>query len=125
MNMRRPSTDDQLYAWHRAALSGEDPPINDGLPECGWFKTKLVKGGAWVPVRIWVEPVTDENGELTEPEILKCSVGSEMKDPARIWTYLTPITKEDYDALVYRITTTPQMMDGSQRVDLTQEAMRP
>lgn len=124
--MRQPSPMARLYAWHRAALAGHAPPIHEGLPECGWFKARMVKGGPWVPVKIYVQRDIDpETGELTSPEVLRCEVGSEERDPARMWTYLTPISRADFEALAFLITNTPQMFDPRQKVDLTNGAMRP
>ena len=123
--IRQPSPAARLYAWHKAALAGEAPPIHDSLPECGWFKRKMVKGGPWVPVRIFVRRDIDpDTGELTGPEILVADVDGKLADPARHWTYLTPISKRDYDALLFRQSTVPGMADSEKPLDLTKEPIR-
>ncbi|MBS8227133.1 hypothetical protein [Vannielia litorea] len=119
--IRQPSSLSQLYAWHRAALAGENPPRHDGLPECGWFKRRLVKNGPWVPVRIYIEREIDPaTGELTCDEIMRIEVeGLDGGDPANHWTYLTPITRREFDHLVdYRLRDS-RMLDARQRIDLS------
>lgn len=123
--MRQPSPAAELYAWHRAAVAGEAPPIHDGLPECGWFKRRLVKGGPWVPVRIFVRREIDmDTGELLGPEILVADVDGKLDDPARHWTYLTPIARSEYEALLYRQSIVPGMADSQKPLDLTKEPIR-
>jgi hypothetical protein len=125
--IRQPSTIAQLYAWHRAAVAGENPPRHDGLPECGWFKRKLIKGGPWVPVRIYVDREIDpDTGELAAPEALRCEVeGLDGGDPADHWTYLTAISREEYNHLVdYRLRDS-RMLDARRRIDLSEQPTAP
>lgn len=99
--MRRPTPEAEAYAWHRAAINGERPPVIEGEPECGFFSMRMVKGGPRVPARIWLDQDIDpETGELTAPEILRCEINGESRDPYRVWTSLRPITEEAYHALV-------------------------
>ena len=99
--MRVPSPASQLYAWHRAALAGDNPPIHDGLAECGFYKTKIVRGGPWAAVEIKVERDIDfETGELTAPERLVAICDGERRNPANLWTYLTPISRDEHRALI-------------------------
>ncbi|WP_333826889.1 hypothetical protein [Pararhodobacter sp.] len=124
--IRRPSTKAQQYAWHRAALSGSNPPQHDGLPECGWFRTRFVTGGPWVPVRIWCEQEIDpETGELLTDERLCCEADGMRRDPAKIWTYLEPISRADFEQLSDRREAIPAMAATMARLDLTERAMRP
>lgn len=124
--MRQPTPVSCLYAWHRAALDGRLPPVHDGLPECGWFKTRLVKGGPWVPVEIRIDREIDPlTGELTSPEEYRCEVDGMRRDPARIWTFLTPISRAEFKALAARREAIPEMAATMVRLDLTQGAMRP
>lgn len=95
---RTPTNNNRAYAWHRAALAGEKPPIHT-TPECGWFARRLVKGGPLLPARIYFEaPVDAETGELTGDEILKCVVGGQERDPETEWLWLAerPISREKY-----------------------------
>lgn len=115
-----------LYAWHRAAIAGDNPPRHEGLPECGWYRTRLVKGGPWVPVRIWCQQKVDQmTGELTAPEEFRCEADGMRRDPARMWTFLTPITRADFEALSARREAIPAMAATMARLDLTEKAIRP
>lgn len=124
--IRRPTPTAELYAWHRAALADPKTPRHDGLPECGWFKTRLVKDGPWVPAKIWVErdidPVT---GELTAPEEYRAEVDGMSRDPAKIWTFLKPISRAEFDELAACQKDLPQMAATMARLDLTEGAIRP
>jgi len=125
--IRRPTSFASSLAWHRAAVSGEEPPRHDGLPECGWFKRRMIKGGPWVPVRIYLDRQIDPaTGELTEDERFCCEVeGLDGGDPADHWTYLTPITREEFNHLVdYRLRDS-RMLDARQRIDLSQSPTLP
>lgn len=65
---------------------------------------RRVKGGPWVPVLIWCEQITDEYGDLTQDEVIRADVFGDAEDPAKIWTHLRPITKDEYDRLTaYRL----------------------
>ena len=124
--MRRPSSISQLYAWHRAALAGDAPPQHDGIPEAGWYRTRLVRGGPWVPVEIRVEREIDiTTGELAAPERLVCEVDGMRRNPASIWTNLQPISRADFDALSARREAIPAMAATMARLDLTEKAIRP
>lgn len=99
--MRIPTPSDQLYAWHWKALHGL-APVNDGTPQCGWFKRKLVKGGVFVPARIWLDAETDiGTGELLAPETMLCEVNGERRDPVEQWSWLCahPITEAEFHYL--------------------------
>lgn len=101
MKMRRPTRFMQAYAWHQAAIDGRNPPRHPDYPECGWFKTKRVAGGPWLPACIWIVSLVDpETGDLVAPETLLCEVDGRETDPAAAWTYLRPIPREEYEALV-------------------------
>lgn len=85
--MRQPTPIAGTLAWHRAALAGENPPIHDSEPEAGFFQMRLVRGGPWVPVRIWLHQVIDgETGELVQDERLAATVDGRPADPCQIWT---------------------------------------
>lgn len=132
--MRMPSLAAQLYAWHRMAMTGGDAIRHDGLPEAGWYRTRLVRGGPWAPVEIIVErTIDDETGELTEPERLVAlvgipgmgAVGQTRRDPASLWLHLNPISKADYLAL---LNTPPQiaaMQAVNAKLDLTETPICP
>lgn len=124
--MRMPTPTGKLYAWWRDALAGLEPAIHDGMPECGWFRTRLVKGGPWVPAVIWCQRTVDPaTGELVSPETLLCEVDGMRRDPAPIWTYLRPISRADYNALMARREELPEMKATMAKIDLTKKAMLP
>lgn len=69
-------------------------------PKPGFFRRRLVKGGPFVPVRIWLEQPTDaETGELIDDAVLRCIVDGRDADPVDQWSYCCdqPITEQEYD----------------------------
>lgn len=72
-------------------------------PQPGFYKTKLVKGGPWVPVRIWWEyPVDPHTGEtLDRSPTLRCEKNGEAADPWATWMWCAdkPITEEEYQIM--------------------------
>lgn len=96
--MRRPTSAAELYAWHTKALRGLEP-VNDGTPQCGWFKRKLVRGGVFVPARIWmVQDIDADTGELLSDELLQAEVNGVYADPEDAWPWLcaNPITEQEF-----------------------------
>ena len=103
--MRKPTPRAELYAWHTAALAGLNPAI-DQTPQCGWYKRKLVKGGVFVPARIWMFQEVDlSTGELLSDEMLQCEVNGCFADPEDAWSWVcsNPITEQEYRYLAARI----------------------
>lgn len=100
--MRRPTPLTELYRWHRESLAGKKPQITSE-PQCGFFKRTMVKGGAPVGARIWMEQPTDpDTGELVGDEVMRCDVGGKERDPTDEWVWLAdyPISEADYLYLV-------------------------
>lgn len=124
--IRQPSTYRALYAWHRAALAGAAPPIHDGMPECGWYRLRRSRGGAWLPARIWCHQEIDHaTGELTADEYLRAEVDGIEKSPLVIWTYLTPISRADFDRLTDQLLRVPGLLNTGHAFDLTLSPARP
>jgi hypothetical protein len=98
--MRRPTSLDDALEWWRASLAGETPAITSEV-HCGYYKRKFVRGGPWVPARIFLRQIVDDNGDLTEDELMICIVDGRAVDPDQHWISLcdNPITKEEYDAM--------------------------
>lgn len=80
--------------------------FGDG-PAPGFYRTRLVKRGPWVPVKIFLlDGERDaETGELLSDQKLVVRCGDQMKD----WTwalerqpFLQPITRAEYDFLLAR-----------------------
>ena len=95
--MRRPTPRAVLYAWHAAALAGSHPPVHDEA-QPGWYKRKLVRGGPFVAVEIWMEQLVDDAGDLVAPEELRCEVDGSPADPHDLWTYVcdNPISQAEF-----------------------------
>lgn len=124
--MRTPSTFHDLYAWHRAHMMGDNPPRYENEPHCGWYRTRLVKGGPWVPVEIRCQRVIDpETGELACDERLIAIMEGKVRDPLKVWTYLTPISRHEFAALQEARKTNSKMQATMARIDLTEGAVRP
>lgn len=103
--MRKPTPHDELYRWHAEALAGLAPVITD-QPHCGWYKRKLVKGGVFVPARIWmVQEIDEETGELVADEFLQAEVNGAFADPIECWSWIcaNPITWAEFQYLTARI----------------------
>lgn len=101
--MRRPTSPDEAYAWHRAAVAGENPVIVGSEPQPGWYRRRLITGGPWVAARIWWHQVVDPaTGELTEPEELQCEVDEKDRDPFDQWGWLAdnPISAVRYCEMI-------------------------
>lgn len=102
---RLPTPRAALYAWHTNAMLGilgDDHPHIGEEPQCGWFKRRLVKGGVYVPARIWLyQPTDPETGELVADELLQCEVDGRYADPHREWSWLCgkPITEAEFKYL--------------------------
>lgn len=95
---RVPITQAAAYRWHREAVAGKEPAITHE-PQCGWFRRKLVKGGPFVPVRIFLEQPTDaKSGELVGDEVMRCEVNGKRRPPEEEWTWIAdkPISREEY-----------------------------
>jgi len=79
--------------------------IRDGEIEEGFYKTRLVRGGVFVPVRVAYEGDRDETGELIEDERLICEVNGEARDEVwarKHWPHFAgnPIPEADYRFMV-------------------------
>lgn len=75
-------------AWWREELLAPGQML-PAVPQCGFYQTRLIKGGPWVPARIWREPALDANGVDTGRDLLKCSVDGRAKDAMEMFTRLS------------------------------------
>lgn len=118
--IRQPTSFATAYGWHMAAVAGREVDRHDGVPHCGWYKRKLVKGGPWVPVRIYLDRKIDPlTGELTEDEVMRIEVeGIEADDVEDQWTYLTPISKAEFDHLMDFRLRDGRMLDSRRPINL-------
>lgn len=116
----------ELTAWHRAFLAGENPPHHESEVHCGWYKTKEVKGGPWIPAKIYISRETcPETGELTTPEIFRLDVDGIEHDPYERWTYLRPISLEEYNRLTALQRDIPAMRNTTTKIDISEEPIGP
>lgn len=86
--------------WWRAAIAGDKPAIT-AEPQAGFYKRRLVKGGPFVPVHIWIERELDEAGDLLSDEVVKCTVDGRLADADSTWSYCagSPISEAEFDYL--------------------------
>ena len=76
-----------IWKFWRDALSGADVIIEEGAPQCGFYKMRKGKDGPWLPVMIRMDG--DE---------MRCRVGSDSGvHPSDVWLWCAkhPISKED------------------------------
>ena len=124
--MRRPTPALEQMAWHRAAMRGENPDRIEDQPQPGWYRRRLVKGGPFVPVKIWLDQDIDhESGELQSPEILRATLNGQPTDPVRVWTYCDPISREQFEALEAAHASAPLMAATMVAVDLSKTPIGP
>ncbi len=98
--IRQPSDPEALYSWWRRSVSGERVPRIEDEPQCGFYKRRMVRGGPFVPVAIYLDQEIDpETGELTAPEELRAIENGRPVDPLRAWLYARPISVAEYEAL--------------------------
>lgn len=80
-------------------------PVDRGAnaPQPGYYMTRLVKGGPWVPARIWEEPEVDiVTQELTGAMVQRCTIGTRPEDPLHAWGRLqsNPIKHARYEHMM-------------------------
>lgn len=75
-------------------------PTSEYSPQPGWYRTRLVRNGPWVPATISLIQVIDDQGCLVEPEYLRADVNGDEVDPWKIWTWLRPIPRDQFDEMI-------------------------
>lgn len=99
--IRQPTSQSDQYAWWRRALDDPRTPRHDGDPQPGYYRARMVKGGPFVPVRIWLDQSIDaDTGELTAPEELRAERNGWPIAPEAVWLSCRPVTQQDFHALV-------------------------
>ncbi|QRZ14699.1 hypothetical protein JWJ88_17190 [Paracoccus methylovorus] len=98
--IRQPTSKAAQYDFWRRTVAGERVPRFEDGPEPGFYKRRMVRGGPFVPVEIWlvqeIDPIT---GELTADERFEAICNGQLCDPMAVWTYCRAISAEEYDAL--------------------------
>lgn len=74
-------------------------------PEAGFYRTKLVRNGPWVGVRIWYDapPDPDNPGELLDrSHRWQAEINGESCDIWRVWPFVSgrPIDEAEYRYLM-------------------------
>jgi hypothetical protein len=90
---------DSPLEWWTEELAVSGQPIPE-LPQCGFYQRRLVRGGPFVPARIWREPEIDPvTGIDSGRDVLRCEVGGKARDPCAEWGRLAmnPVRKSEYD----------------------------
>lgn len=101
--MRTPTPIHEAISWWHEALA--HPYLIDSVPmepQSGFYKRRLVRGGVYVPAKIWLDAEVDaETGELLSDEKLLCEVGGNFADAEDQWTYLAsnPIGEAEFKFL--------------------------
>jgi hypothetical protein len=126
MSLRQPTPADQVFGFYWRAMCGEQQAVIEQDPQAGWYQIRLAKRGPWVPVRIWLEQETGDDGELLGPEILKCTVDGEEKDPRDVWQWCCtrPIAEHEFRYLSalrsWQKVNEPEAWDPYRQVDMTE-----
>ncbi|MBI1213591.1 MAG: hypothetical protein GC190_19205 [Alphaproteobacteria bacterium] len=85
------------FEWWRSELKlrGQSLP---SIPQCGFYQRRLVRGGPFVPARIWREPILGENGRTTGKDRIRCEVNGVEKDAQTEWGWLfqQPISEAEF-----------------------------
>ena len=124
--MREATPENELYAWWSRAIANKCTPRHDADPQCGYYARREVKGGPLLPVHVFMEQEIDpETGELAADEVIRAEELGWSKDPVPLWTYLRPISREQYDALVERHRTDDAMQSTHVALDLGDKPTRP
>jgi hypothetical protein len=129
MSMRQPTPIADSLAFHRRALAGAREEIREQDPECGFWKMRLSKRGCWVPVWIWLEQEIGDDGELLRPEVLKCTVDGQEKDPREVWQWCSQraIDEPEFRYLTalrsWQRINEPEAWDPYRPIDMTETAI--
>lgn len=125
--IRQPTGVDAQYAFWRRASAGERVPTIEDEPHPGLYRMRMVKGGPWVPVEIWLEQEIDaETGELVTDEVLRATCDGAPRDPVSIWTRCRAVSEGEYEALIAAKAGIEEMEATHVAVDLHQmAAIRP
>lgn len=94
-----------ISGWYALALAKKARAPFLSIPEAGYYKRRYVRGGPWVPGRIWIVEQRDpETNELMSDQEYFCEVGGLLKDPFKEWPSLLghPIKKSEFDFLTAR-----------------------
>lgn len=99
--------------WHREALiergrkerasSYRSRLAVPDVPQCGFYKRRLIRNGPWVPARIWREARIDfETEQPSGEDTILCEVGGDRRNADDQWNWLLnyPITTAEFTNLM-------------------------
>lgn len=73
-------------------------------PVVGFYRRRLVRGGPWVPAKIWWDrgDTDPETGHQMSDDVLRCVVNGKVVDPYEHWLWIggNPITEAEYKFMV-------------------------
>lgn len=101
-----------------SATSAKRPIPRIDQPVPGFYQTRLVRKGVWVPVRIWFDypPDPDNPGQLLDrsPRWQALLCGSPVDDILDLWTHCCgqPIEESEYRYLMDRGKWTTRYVPG-------------
>lgn len=94
-------TDPTIRRGKPRLYADKGPSLPTIEPQPGYYRTRLIKGGPTVPVRILQScPIDPEFGFPTErsrPLYALCL--GDWYDPLRIWPYCVPISLEEFETM--------------------------
>ena len=80
--------------------------MSSDTPQPGYYETRLVKNGPFVPARVWINDTPrDEAGDFLEDQGLMMEIDGERVNGQHmnqrwLWMYGNPITKQEYDFMI-------------------------
>lgn len=124
--IRQPTPEAVAYAWWRQALADPRTPRHDAEPQPGFYTRRAVKHGPLLPVRVFLRQEVDPaTGELTDDERIEAEQLGWSIDPYRNWTFLRPITRDEYEALVERHRSMAEMAATHAPINLSETPIGP
>ncbi len=102
-------------------------------PEPGFYQRRMVRGGVWVPVAIWIEDGDrcPETGALMSDQVIRCTLAGETADPFAEWLHCCdrPISKAEHDYLLALIRHAdqhePDAPEANRRAAIDLNSMKP
>lgn len=86
--------------WWRHAVVGNVQPVRAGVPEPGFYRTRLVQGGPFVPARIWiVRTMCPATREPMADDVYHAIAAGRPVSVWNVWPWWgkSPISRADYD----------------------------
>jgi hypothetical protein len=76
------------YEFWRVALRGGKQPVFESMPQCGFYKRRLIKDGEWLPIAFW----------RNKDDQIVCCFEGKLVDPLEHWTFAAkhPVNEASY-----------------------------